>query len=59
MSEIIETVQNITKDGDVYTYELVHTKPIRISIEKLNADKQELEKKIAIIDYILTEIGKL
>lgn len=59
MSEIIETVKNIAKDGDVCTYDQVLERPIRTTIEELNKQKQTLETKIATIDYIISEIGKL
>ena len=59
MSEIIKTVKNIQKDGEMYIYEEVFTRPIRISVEDLKEQKKELEEKIIIIDFILSEIAKL
>ena len=59
MSEIIKTVENITKEGDIYVYEQVLTRPVRVSIEDLNKEKLALESKIADIDYLLAEIIKL
>ena len=60
MSEIIKTIENITKEGDnIYTYNEIHSRQIRINVEELNEKKITLKAEIILIDYILAEIEKL
>ena len=57
MSEIIENIEKIAEG--VYKYNLVKTTTNQTTLEALNYEKDEIEKRLIVINYILEEIAKI
>ncbi len=57
---MIEEIKNIQKIEDgLYKYDLIKTETIQTNLEALNHKKNELEKRLANINHLLSEIEKL
>lgn len=57
MSEIIQNIEKI-RDG-LYKYDIVKTLAFQTDLTVLNKEKADLLKRIANIDFIISEIAKL
>ena len=57
MSEIIENIEKIAED--TYKYNLIKTTINQTTLEALNSEKVELEKRLTVINFLLSEIEKL
>lgn len=57
MNEEITNIRQI--NDEIYEYNSVKTSTFQISIEGLNAEKANLEKRLVDINYLLSEIVKL
>lgn len=57
MNEIVKNIKKV--NDEMYEYDSVRTFIQQISVEGLNDEKANLEKRLVNINYLLSEIAKL